>query len=539
MRVGIALACVAATACRQPAPSPAEPEPHPPASVASVEAAPAASANDENDPGAPREELPPLPDDPDFGTFWDETLAGCKLAGDWEGSNADMARRGGSERDCFIARATGALLALPVETRWEVLGGSLETGGDAWYDEWERFASITTELWVRIEYTSDSFHGGGTMLLSLRPSRSAAVAGRVAYWLTRLGNASAAGLAPTIRAHAQRGELVEPALAELKTHALAHVRQMPETTVPEAYPTHITPLYGGDWRRVARDVDRLARLVPRLGRRICRSSRELAVRLGGARECESATRRFLYAQVDASWASPTQHDHGVVPPGVDPAYFPFASATYAACEVDAHGEPVQFDKALPCLKHLLNDAVSENRPLHDAAKKYVDALCQVELAQGVELSSPIANALGSEDECRAVASPRAAFLVEAWTRNDAEGAAAHVEGVRAHVEARSAWGARVAERLPKLKARYLKALSSTDPKERARWHGSVTDADLQQSVAAVDDLPKRAKELASVLCTQAFPISASFGPACTPELTRYWLSYAYFPGMQWEGEDEP
>ena len=107
----------------------------------------------------------------------------------------------------------------------------------------------------------------------------------------------------------------------------------------------------------------------------------------------------------------------------------------------------------------------------------------------------------SEDECVALGSVRARFLVDSWTSGRS--------GLREHLQARDSWGRRVERRLPTLKARLAKA---------------------------IDSMLDKARGLARLQCASVPPAAADLGGNCSQTLERYWLSYTYVPGMSLEGD---
>ena len=59
---------------------------------------------------------------------------------------------------------------------------------------------------------------------------------------------------------------------------------------------------------------------------------------------------------------------------------------------------------------------------------------------------------------------------------------------------------------------------------------------IESSTAALQDW-RKAKSLAASLCAAGAPVAQELGTECNSTIERYWLSYAYVPGMRWAGED--
>ena len=331
---------------------------------------------------------------------------------------------------------------------------------------------------------------------------------------------------------APRGAVIAASLLELSARASRYVGQVAETAIPEEYPTQMSPLYGGDWRRVIYDVRQLRTLVPVLGVRICRSS-PVAERLGGGDHCSALIEQYLYSQVGERWddSDPAPEPAEDAPPGVDQAYTPFATAVYESCELTPDGRTVPYQKRLLCLQRVLREPA---RKLADAGatgwvrqtREYLKATCELESAAGVSLDNPMARPMLSKDECEAVGSVRAMFFIESWT-------AARPEW-RRHLQARVSWGRRIEKRLPELKTRLERALRSPPPGTDASFAWTPTHADLELARNAIETMLERAKNLATSQCATA--AAAELGAECGLTIERYWLSYAYVPGMRWDGE---
>ena len=418
-----------------------------------------------------------------------------------------MARWAYSIERCYRRRAGLLLPRIQGDQRREVIGGITTRAKDDWYRDWDQFAQLTTELMIRASHSSGSGHTGGTMVLTLRPIRRSAVAHEVLYWLRGVADGQVDAFAKRVEAFAPRGAMIASSLVELSASASRYLRLVPETVIPEYYPTHSSPLYGGDWRRVGYDVRELRRLVPVLSSRVCRSSVPLTARLGGPEHCFELLEHYLYSQIGERWRdSEVPAAMAGVPPGIDDAYGPFASAAYESCELTPQGTAVGYGERLRCLKRLLHVAPSGATRVgtDEFARKageYLKAECELEVAPELSLENPLARPMISEEECIAVGSVRARFLLDNWIT-------AHAD-LRKHLQARDSWGRHIEQRLPTLQARLDKATRLTLEKARG---------------------------LAREQCAGASRAAADLGAECSKTLERYWLSYAYVPGMRLEGD---
>jgi hypothetical protein len=359
------------------------------------------------------------------------------------------------------------------------------------------------------------------------------------YWLHSVTKGDVVAFAQRVRTLGARVPRIESSLAQLEADSIRNLRLAPDTTISEYYPTSMQALFGGEWRRVGYDIRELRQLLPVLSTRICRSSAALAAQLGGMPVCLNTVEKFLIGYVSATWSSDTAQPPTEWPPGIDDAYFPTATATYASCEIDAKGQRILYAQSLRCLKAVLQRPTpttaesrvpsNEQSALTRLVTEYLESMCAVELSAAIGLESMLERPMVAKDECRAVSSNRARYFLDGWIAGSSE-------NLRNHLQARVPWGTRVQSRLPKLSAR-LQAFAKSPPEGTGFW-GSTSKAGYEQTVKDIQIMTERARTLAQRLCNQQSGVAAALGSDCGAALERYWLSYAYVPGMHWEDEPE-